>query len=678
MLIKKSLYIKTILLLISVFLLQFSFIFAKTHAWNITATRVTDIFEGYEENPQIISDGSGGSIVVWEDYRNGSWRDIYAQKLDSFGNALWGENGTKVSALALDQRYPELVSDDAGGAIIVWENIVSLNVDNDIYAQRVDSTGNPLWTTNGIRIATESLQQMNPSIIPDNSGGAFITWQDERTGNNLYDIYAQRLDENGNALWDDNGSIVCDATEMQVIPQIASDGANGAFITWVDTRPGGSNRDIYAQLINSSGDPQWTLNGIGICTQGSDQTFVRIISDNAGNATILWEDSRTTGDIYAQRVNTTGIVQWAANGAPIVQTSAGKSYAELTNDGNGGAIIAWAQGNPNQRDIYAQHINSSGDLQWDSNGIEICTEEEDQRNTQITHDGVGGAIIVWQDNRRGWQEEDIYAQRIEPDGTTLWGGNGTAIDPLVNGNQLNPQLSFAEVGAVIVTWQDSRTGNTEVYSQYILDIENPNSNSPGPAIYEPNSTETIPWILIDNFAGGFYRVLKNGSEYLSWTPWTSGSNLNIPINTSILGVWNYTIYYNDTLGFWGIPNTVLISIVDTQNPSSNSPGPAIYEPDSTASIPWILTDNFAGGYFRVLKNGSDYISWTSWTNGLNLNITIDTSILGDWNYTVYYYDSSGNWGTPNTVLISITEEDLTSSVIEIKTVFGVPQFPLES
>ena len=379
-----------------------------------------------------------------------------------------------------------------------------------------------------------------------------------------------------------------------------------------------------------------------------------------GNATILWEDSRTTGAIYAQRVNTSGIVQWAANGAPIVTTSSEKGYVELTEDANGGAIIAWAQGS-SQRDIYAQHVNSTGDLQWDSNGIEICTAINDQRNTQLTYDGVGGAIIVWQDSRSGFQKDDIYAQRVESDGTTLWGGNGTAIDPTVNERQEYPQLSLAEDGVAIVTWEDMRSGNTEVYAQYVLDVENPSSNAPGPATYEPNSTQTIPWILTDNFGGGYYRVLKNMTDYITWTSWTSGSNLNIPINTSILGVWNYTIQYNDTLGFWGIPNTILISIIDNQNPSSNSPGSNTYEPDSTATIQWILTDNYIEGYYRVLKNGSAYISWTSWTNGLNLNITIDTSMLGDWNYTVYYYDSSGNWGTPNTVLISITEEDLTGS-----------------
>ena len=37
---------------------------------------------------------------------------------------------------------------------------------------------------------------MNPWSIPDGSGGAIITWQDERSGN--WDVYVQRVDALGN------------------------------------------------------------------------------------------------------------------------------------------------------------------------------------------------------------------------------------------------------------------------------------------------------------------------------------------------------------------------------------------------------------------------------------------------------------------------------------------------
>ena len=42
----------------------------------------------------IVSDGAGGCIIVWKDYRVGT--DIYAQRVDKYGTLLWTANGVAV------------------------------------------------------------------------------------------------------------------------------------------------------------------------------------------------------------------------------------------------------------------------------------------------------------------------------------------------------------------------------------------------------------------------------------------------------------------------------------------------------------------------------------------------------------------------------------------------------
>ena len=59
----------------------------------------------------IASDGS--MIMTWSDTRN-SIRDIYAQKIDSNGNFLWGESGRVVVDVAGRQEDPLVVPDDDG------------------------------------------------------------------------------------------------------------------------------------------------------------------------------------------------------------------------------------------------------------------------------------------------------------------------------------------------------------------------------------------------------------------------------------------------------------------------------------------------------------------------------------------------------------------------------------
>ncbi len=68
--------------------------------------------------PVMTTDGDGGAILVWTDYRNGSTSDIYAQRISAAGVPLWTPKGVPVCTAADYQTNPTVVSDGAGGAII--------------------------------------------------------------------------------------------------------------------------------------------------------------------------------------------------------------------------------------------------------------------------------------------------------------------------------------------------------------------------------------------------------------------------------------------------------------------------------------------------------------------------------------------------------------------------------
>lgn len=115
--------------------------------------------------PKIVSDGSGGAIIVWEDKRSGTNTDIYAQRIDVSGNVKWTTNGVAISTAANDQKRLTIVSDGSGGAIIAWEDYRSIYSETDIYAQRIDASGNVKWTANGVAISTAANNQKSPTIV---------------------------------------------------------------------------------------------------------------------------------------------------------------------------------------------------------------------------------------------------------------------------------------------------------------------------------------------------------------------------------------------------------------------------------------------------------------------------------------------------------------------------------
>ena len=78
----------------------------------------------------------------------------------------------------------------------------------------------------------------------------------------------------------------------------------------------------------------------------------------------------------------------------------------------------------------AQKINATGDTQWAPNGTIVCNQVENQIHPYICSDGVGGAIITWQDGRSGY---DVYMQRINSSGSAEWATNGVWIGDTDNG-----------------------------------------------------------------------------------------------------------------------------------------------------------------------------------------------------------------------------------------------------
>jgi len=417
-------------------------------------------------NVASVSDGAGGSIIAWSDGRGGN-SDIYAQRIDGYGNVMWTLDGVVICTAANNQIQPCLASDGAGGAIVAWGDLRNGNY--DIYAQRVNSLGTVQWTANGVAVCTATGEQRLAIIASDGAGGAIITWQDWRSGSN-FDIYSQRVNASGGVQWAANGVVICDAANNQLFHSMVADGAGGAIITWSDYRAGlfDNTTDIYAQRVNASGVVQWTANGVTVCAAAEQQSSPDLCTDGSGGAIIAWADGRsgTYFDIYAQRINSSGSAQWTVNGVVVSASPTGESTPRVVSDGAAGAIISYLDYRSSSNDVYAQRVNASGVVQWVANGVALCTAADNQYSLVAASDGTGGAIISWYDHRTGSQD-DIYAQRIDASGALLWTANGEAACVIAT-NQQYPTLASDGASGAIIAWVDSRNGsNLDIYAQRV-------------------------------------------------------------------------------------------------------------------------------------------------------------------------------------------------------------------
>jgi predicted lipoprotein with Yx(FWY)xxD motif len=421
----------------------------------------------------IVSDGAGGAIIAWSDGRDGAY-DIYAQRLNAAGVPQWTLDGIPVCTQPNGQYILSMVSDDVGGAVLVWYD--SRTGTQDIYAQRVNGSGTALWTADGVSVCSAGNDQRDPYIV--RSGANFVvTWWDYRAGSDS-DIYAQSLNLSGTPLWTVDGVQLTSVAGLQLNPRVCTDGSGGALVTWEDLRNG--NRDIYARLVNSLGTVQWSSDGVVVCNAANDQYEPQIVGDGAAGAFIAWYDWRSgPADMYLQRIDYSGASLFTANGMAIC-TEAGIQHAPyLAQDYSGGAIVVWADPRkaPDTTDIYGQRVNAAGAIQWAANGMPLCTAPGLQLYPRIIREpiGVGGFLLTWFDYRTG--NPDVYAQRLDYDGP-LWTPGGVVLgtDP-----HLQEMASICSDGAggAIVTWRDLRDDfYFDVYAEHVNGTPTPVGDTP--------------------------------------------------------------------------------------------------------------------------------------------------------------------------------------------------------
>ncbi len=278
---------------------------------------------GAQSEETAVADGAGGAYIGWWDSRDGTF-GVYLQHLSSAGvpTAGWPSTGLLLRANANTYAYEavHVVPDGGGGAIVGWlDNRAGGHSYQDIYAQRVSSSGVALWPSGGIRVTGSNTVYSCYDMASDGAGGALFAWQDVLSEYHPDHAYAQRIDANGQLLWAPTGvSTNVDTTADQYCPDIVSDGAGGAIVAWQDQRginwgaPYGSQGTsaAYAQRLNASGVPQWPDSGLAVATDGVELTpygiETQLVADGAGGALIA-----TPGIV--RRWNSAGSLMWGVS-----------------------------------------------------------------------------------------------------------------------------------------------------------------------------------------------------------------------------------------------------------------------------------------------------------------------------------------------------------------------------
>ncbi len=397
--------------------------------------------------------------------------------------AGWRESGVPVAPAVqgIAQRAPNLCSDGANGAFIVW--VQWTNTDGgDAYLQRLTASGDVAsgWPVTGLALSTRPNQQFASNLAPDMFGGVYVIWSSYEDPQVLR-FRLQRILSNGTIApgWPATGLLLPVGSPFEYLDGVCGDGQGGVYVisTATDSR-------VLVLHYTGTGEtaPGWNPLGQPVSAVESGKGLANIIPDSNGGFLAIWLDSRggvggLGGTHFALRVTSSGdpAPGWPPGGVRVNSIPTVQEYRFMISDGAGGAYVGWDDNRngvfppiPLDYDIYGQHILANGtiDPRWPADGLPIVVRESAQYFFEMAEDGAGGVIFVWDDYGAGGQ---IYAVRIRPDGSVApgWTANGSPVAPHPF-LQTIPSAVGDGSGGVYAFWdQGNAAGNQDILGQHL-------------------------------------------------------------------------------------------------------------------------------------------------------------------------------------------------------------------
>jgi hypothetical protein len=348
-----------------------------------------------------------GFLILGESYSftHGS-QDIYIQKTDKNGLPIWSKNyGGKHAAYAggVLQLKEE-------GYIIVGttENYGNSETPN-VYILRINENGDTIWT----KSYGTNFGDYGYSITKSDNNDYLITGMTFEYSTGKRHILLLKIDSNGNQIWIKNIKYPNSYVAEKIIN---THDENYLILAKVPEMAGLPNcTHLRILKINNQGDTLWTEKIENRCYLQAD--CIKLTSDNGyiisgtsiGNIT----DNSFSSDIYLIKLNSKGNIEWQKQyggndydfGHDVVQTSdlkyliLGETYRNENYN--------------NYKDLVLYKVDSEGEIIWsrtfESNGIKLG-------NSLIETKDSGFLICGTLNNNDGLKEDEIFLLKVDKKG----------------------------------------------------------------------------------------------------------------------------------------------------------------------------------------------------------------------------------------------------------------------
>ncbi len=342
-----------------------------------------------------------------------------------------------------------------------------------------------------------------------------------------------RLSRTGTRMWGDTGTPVPLTwnAEYQSRPlAVSSDGNGGAYCALAD---------IYSSVnvlrlvhYDPSGTVTWSVNvadlGPNVGTAG-----VRLVPEAGVGITVGYAPS-SHSHLIATRYDTDGGLVWSTDVNSFYEDKVWRCEFDMRSDGQGGVLLAWYRYDRDEylnygtfsEEIGAQRVDGNGSALWGADGHMVWQQpgfwHVNAYHAQIVDDTNGGAYVVTSGGERA------YGQHLDAAGNETWAANGIVLQmagPSGWDVDTDPRICRDGAGGMYVVQSD-----VDIYVQRVnVDGTFPWGSAGITAATPGGSNESFDGarIDVDGFGGGIvaFHDWNMGDESLAGLRFDGFSNV---------------------------------------------------------------------------------------------------------------------------------------------------------
>lgn len=378
------------------------------------------------------------------------------------------------------------------------------------------------WSNNpyeNTQINDSTGSQAVPLVVTNSIGETYISWYSATEGYR-YDVFLQKLDKNGNKLWDENGLLLSNHETQSWVSTygLKLDNDENVLLVTQDVRTGSSN--VFAYKVSPDGDLLWGNDGIQLSnTPGGNYSPKMAIADNNDVVFLFGNEPPDTlfnSTIYAKCISADGNMLWENQ---LADTAWDYMFPHVLHTENDDFIVSWmiktnlndtTIGEEHYMHILAQKFDVNGDATWaenvavDSGNIMLWLALYTQ--PYLENDGNGGAYVMWQSFTPTETSgvPTTYINRIYSNGN-IWKPNGYNVSQKTHNQHDDARMVYMEnLDQLMVCWQEYEYEGVDCWGVYGQMFD-----AVGQYLWDEDGLEIIP--LLCSVDTSYFNVLLGES-----------------------------------------------------------------------------------------------------------------------------------------------------------------------